>query len=301
MAPHDVQGPAQRIAAQIHEGAAASFRQVTDLFAAAVVDGDVEFCVDFRDASNLARVNPGQHLQVSRMISIVKSFDDALTCLTCSSQNGARFLRVHREWLFAKHMLAGFERLDAPFGMQIDGQCVVNQIDVVGAHQRFVIIGGTGKAMRVRKGLRPRPVTRRNHLQYRARAYLRRMNDGGRRNARRAQTTNAHGGDLGGCGFCHPIDIAPHVLACWDYSGQAFEHRCSRHFACARPLVRRLHDVLQASAYSGAEQTCPETVRQLQCRCWLQHIRQPPANMRGVLLHVHVERGDGRRMETIAQ
>ena len=88
-------------------------------------------------------------------------------------------------------MLAGFERLDGPEGVQAVGQRVVDGIHVGIGEQGVVGVEDRGDAVLGREGTRPLRVARRDrdHLDLVVRP--RRLDQGGRRDARRAQAADA--------------------------------------------------------------------------------------------------------------
>ena len=64
------------------------------------------------------------------MKAIVERFDHAFAGLLCCCKHGFGFDDVHRKRFFAQDMFARFQRLNRPFGMEIDRKRIVDQIDV---------------------------------------------------------------------------------------------------------------------------------------------------------------------------
>ena len=125
-----------RVDADIGKPTAAQFRLVAHVFGIGVVIGE-----DTADMAQPADRAAGDQVADLMPLRVIKhheglGYDPARA--VALSDEGVDLVRLEGDRLFAKHMLAGLRRLQAPGDVIAGGQRYVNAVDRIGGKQRVV-------------------------------------------------------------------------------------------------------------------------------------------------------------------
>ncbi len=181
----------RRVTTEVHQCAAALFACPAQL-ALAVRDRHGEIRIDAHEFSEFAGAGDLDGAFHDIVMAIVEGLDQLALGIRRRLVHAPHLRGVHRERLLAQHMLAGLQSGDGPARVARRRQGVVDEIDIVAAHQfvvvlcdmRDLVFGGIGPgALRIARG---------NRHDFEIRIVARGVDDDGRRDLGRAQNADAN-------------------------------------------------------------------------------------------------------------
>ena len=181
----------QGIASEIHHRPAAGLDLMTNL-APIILDLDIEGRLYLAHLSNLVRSEPGKTGFEGWMIAVVKSLDQTFATRFGRHKHGFCFLDIHRKRLFAEDVFPRLQSLDRPFGMQIDRQRIIDEVNLLSRDHFLIGLKHLFDIVLFGIIVGARAIARGNGHQTALRRHLRGMNQRFFRDPCGTQHTNSH-------------------------------------------------------------------------------------------------------------
>ncbi|MDY7556867.1 hypothetical protein RGU41_08970 [Cryobacterium sp. 10C3] len=119
----------QRVTPEVHQRTTAEGRDVPDRRRVEGVAAG-EFAAQGHDVAEPAGRDNGVELEAERVVAVVERLDETLPRLGGRLAHQPGLGGVHREGLFAEHVLAGLERCNRPLGVLRGRQRDIDEVDL---------------------------------------------------------------------------------------------------------------------------------------------------------------------------